>query len=404
MQIFIKPHFNLLDMIHLFKIHRKSKFFQHSIGSILLIFFLCSCGQNNGGQGYDQGPPELPIATVERRTVKISKEYTASIEGISNVEIRPQVSGYLSKIYVDEGDYVKAGQLLFKVEDRTLQEQVRSAGASLATAQANLSTAKINLDRKKELVRSKIVTELQVKEAEAAYNAAKGVVSQAASAVESSRINVNFSTIKAPVSGFIGRFNYRLGSLLSPTNTEPIVLLSDIREVYAYFGMSENDFIDFQTAYAGSTIEEKLRNAPPVSLTISNGNTYDLTGKIDAVAGQFSNSTGSISLRAKFNNPKLSLRSGNTGKIILEQSYQNATLVPVASTKTIQDKVFAYSLDKNNKVVQLPIQVAGKSGPDYIVSGGIKSGDRYIVSGFERLQPGDDVQEQKKQSNAKKAH
>lgn len=374
----------------------KNRFFQiGSSGLLLSIFLMTGCGQNNQEGGWNQGAPELPFAVVQQETVAIEKEYSASIEGIANVEIRPQVSGYLSKIYIDEGAYVKVGQPLFKVEDRVYQEQLRNAQAALTTAKANLLTAKINLDRKKELVSSKVVSDIQIQEAQATYNAAQGAVAQAESAIESARINVNFTTIKAPVSGYIGRFNYRLGSLLSPSSPEAITVLSDIQEVYVYFSMSENDFIDFQQRYTGNTMESKLKNTPTVALLMSNGSKYDLSGKIDAVDGQLSKTTGSITMRAKFNNPKLLLRSGNTGRIVLEQNYDSAILFPIASTMSIQDRIFAYSVDKENKVVQLPIQVSGKSGQNFIVTEGIKPGAKYIVSGFERLQAGDAVVEQK---------
>lgn len=368
-------------------------------GLVFFIFLLTGCGRSDQGQGWEQGPAELPFAVVRQDTAVIAKEYAATIEGISNVEIRPQVSGYLSKIYIDEGDYVKAGQSLFRIEDRVFEEQLRNAQASLTSAEANLVTAGINLDRKRELAKSKVVSDLQVREAEAAYNAAKGTVDQAGAAVESAKINLGFSTIKAPVSGYVGRFNYRLGSLLSPTNAEPVTVLSDIRSVYAYFSMSENDFLDFQERYAGNSIDEKIGNAPPVGLMISNGSAYELPGKIDAVDGQFSRTTGSITLRARFDNPKSFLRTGNTGRVVLEQRYNEAVLLPIASTLAMQDRIFVFSVDSDNKAIQLPVQVSGKTGNDYILSGGLRPGDRYIVSGFDRLQAGTPVVEQKASEN-----
>jgi membrane fusion protein (multidrug efflux system) len=214
-------------------------FIQKSTLLFLSLIVLTGCRKDNQNQGYQQQAPELPVAKVTQGDASVSREYAASIEGVSNVEIRPQVTGYLSKIFVDEGDFVRAGQPLFKIEDQVFREQLRSAQAALITAQASLSTSKIDLDRKKELFKNKMVSEIQVKEAEAAYNGARGAVSQSTSSIESAKINLNFSTIKAPVSGFIGRFNYRLGSLMAPGNQEPITLLSDIHQVYTYFSLSE---------------------------------------------------------------------------------------------------------------------------------------------------------------------
>ncbi|WP_080779850.1 efflux RND transporter periplasmic adaptor subunit [Chryseobacterium phocaeense] len=377
-------------------------FIQKSTLLFLSMIVLAACGKGNQNQAYQQQAPELPTAKVQQGDASVSREYAASVEGVSNVEIRPQVTGYLSKIFVDEGDYVNAGQALFKIEDQIFREQMKSAQASLITAQANLSTAKIDLDRKKELLRNKMVSEIQVKEAEATYNAARGAVSQAVSSIESAKINLNFSTIKAPVSGFIGRFNYRLGSLMTPSNQQPITLLSDIHEVYTYFSMSETDFNNFQKKQAGSSIGEIIKNTPAVSLLLSGGEKYAQTGKIDAVEGQFNKTTGSITLRAKFPNPGNILRSGNTGKVVLDQFYSNVVLLPIASTRTIQDKIFVFSI-KGGKAAMLPVEVAGKAGDNFIISKGLKAGDEYIVTGFDRLQPGTPVVAQKKNAQQKKA-
>ncbi|CAM3422371.1 efflux RND transporter periplasmic adaptor subunit [Elizabethkingia occulta] len=370
------------------------------IVSVALILSSCSKGGDN--QAYNQQPPELPVAVISQQNVTIPREYAAAIEGVSTVEIRPQVSGYLSRIFVDEGDYVRAGQALFKIEDRIFQEQLRSAQATLISANATLANANIELNRKRELAKNNMISPIQVKEAETAYNSARGSVSQAQAAIESAKINLNFSTIKAPVSGYIGRFKYRIGSLLAPTNADPITILSDIHQVYAYFSLSENDFVNFQNRYAGNSIEEKLKNTPPVNLIMSNGEQYETSGKINAVEGQFNKMTGAITLRAVFDNSKATLRSGNTGKVLLEQKYDNATLLPVGSTMMIQDKVYVFSLDKQNKAIQIPVEVAGKAGTNYIVTGGLKAGDRYIVTGFERLQPGTTVVPQKEQNKEQK--
>lgn len=349
-------------------------------GLISFLILLAGC-KNSQDQAQNQAAVALPIATVQQSETVVTKEYAASIEGITNVEIRPQVSGYLEKILVDEGAYVKAGQVLFLIESSVYKEQYNNA-------LANLTTAKIELDRKKELVKSKIVSDLQVQEAEATYNAAQAQA-------ETAKINLNFCTIKAPVSGYISRIPYRLGSLVSPSNAEPLTFLSDIQKVNVYFSLSEGDFVSFQKQYIGNSTKQTFENIPPVSLILSDGEEYELKGKIDAIDGQFNKTTGAITLRAKFDNPKLLLRSGNTGKIAIEQKYTDAVLVPVASTIMIQDKVFIFSVDKDNKAVQLPIEVSGKSGGNYIVSKGIDAGDKYIVTGFAQLQLGTPVVAQK---------
>ncbi|MGJ1430267.1 efflux RND transporter periplasmic adaptor subunit [Sphingobacterium spiritivorum] len=359
-----------------------------SSGLILSLLLIIGCKQKNQDQSYLSQVAELPVGIIQAGNTDMYSEFTAAIEGVSNIEIRPQVSGYLNKILVDEGDYVRAGQLLFRIDDRPFLEQLKNAQASLAASKANLANTLLDLDRKKELLKSKMVSDLQVREAESVYAASQANVQQAQAAVESARINVNFCNITAPVSGYISRFNYRLGSLVAPTNADALTLLSDIREVYAYFSMGENDFLNFQEQYAGKSIKEKLSHTPAVSLLVSNGTIYDNTGKIDAVEGQFNKSTGSITLRAKFDNPNTILRTGNTGKIRIPQQWNNVVLVPIASTISIQDKKYVFSLDKESKAVQIPIDISGKSGDNYMVSKGLSAGDQYIITGFDRLQPG----------------
>ncbi len=367
----------------------------------IALVLLSSCTGKQQDGGYQQGPAEVLFGTVTTGDATIRNEYASAIEGVSNIEIRPQVTGYLQKIFVDEGDYVRAGQALFKIEDRIFQEQLTNARAALSVAESNLLTAKIELDRKTELTKNRIVSDIQMQEAQASYAAAKASVAQARSAIASAQINLDFSVIKSPVNGYIGRFNYRLGSLLSASNQDAITVVSDNHQVYAYFSLSENDFVRFQREHTGDTVAEKLKNAAPVALLLSDGQEYHTKGRIDAVEGQFNKNTGSITLRAKFDNPRAELRSGNTGKIVMYQQLKEMPLLPIASTVSYQDKVFAYAVDKENKVVQIPVAISGKSEDNFIIREGLKQGDRYIAQGFERLQPGMPVVAQKQTQNKK---
>lgn len=357
-------------------------------GSVIVygLFILQSCNKNEQPPQFP--PMELPVSKVEQGNGLVSKEYPASIEGVTDVEIRPQVSGYLHKVYVDEGAYVRAGQPLFQIDPRMYAEQYNTAKAGVSVARANLANLKIDLDRRKELVKESIVSNIQIQQAQAAYDGAKASLSQAEATAQSARINLEFCTIKAPVSGYLSRINYRLGSMISPAGVEPITVLSDSHQVNVYFSMSENDFLNFQNSQVGSTIAEKIQKSPLLGLQIADGHLYEEKGKIDAVEGQFNSNTGSVTFRARFNNPKNIIRGGNTGKIIIDQNFDNVTLFPIASTVNIQDKVYIFSLDKDNKAVQKAIEVSGKSGTNYMVTNGIKAGETYIVSGFERLQPG----------------
>lgn len=371
--------------------------------SSFAISFCCalavmSCSSSNQSQFMMQAT-EVPVATVAEGEGITQNQYSCAIEGVANVEIRPQVSGYLSKIYIDEGAFVKAGQALFKIDDRSYTQQYHTAKAAVLAAEASLANAKIDLERKKELARNKIVSDLQVRESEAVYQSAEAVVAQAKAAAETARINLEFCTIKAPVSGYVGRFPYRLGSLVGPTSPTALTFLSDIHQVYAYFSMSENEFNTFQARLKGNNLTEKLSSGDSVTLIKSSGEAYAIKGRIDAIEGQFNKNTGSISLRAVFDNKGGELRSGNTGRVVLEQIHRDVVLVPVTSTVSVQDKIYAFSIDTAGKVLQLPIEVFGKTGNNYMVKEGIRAGDKIITAGIERLQSGMPVVEMKKQAS-----
>lgn len=366
--------------------NQKSVFSTTLLG--LSLAFLSSCSQNSTQNPATAAPMEVPVMKLQTGNGIISKNYTSSIEGVVNVEIRPQVSGYLYKIFVDEGAVVKKGQALFQVDDRMYREQYKTAQSAILAAKANLATIKIDLDRKKELVSNNLVSTLQVDQAQASYDAAQATLAQAVSALESAKINLDFCTIKAPVDGTIGRIPYRLGSLIGPTGVNPLTVLSDTHAVYAYFSMSEADFVNFQERLSGATTAEKLKSAAPVTLLTANGHIFPETGRIDAVEGQFDKNTGSITLRARFANPNGVLRTGNTGKIVIEEHVDGVLLVPVTATTAVQDKIYAFTIDKDGKAVQTPIEVTGKQGGDYFVRSGLQSGDQIITNGLNFIQNG----------------
>jgi len=354
----------------------------------LSLGFITSCGQKPNQEGGAPAALEVPVMTLQEENGILTKTYASSIEGVVNVEIRPQVSGYLAKIFVDEGAFVRAGQTLFQVDDRTYKEQYKNAQASILAAKANLSNVKIDLDRKKELVSNKLVSNLQVDQAQATYEGAQAALAQANAVFETAKINLEFCTIKATVSGTIGRIPYRLGSLINPAAVEPLTLLSDTHAVFAYFSMSENDFVNFQAALPGNSVAEKLKQAAPVTLKTANGQDFPHLGKIDAIEGQFDKNTGSISLRAKFENPQGQLRTGNTGKIALDQHIEQVVVVPITATTAIQDKIYVFTISKEGKAVQTPIEVSGKQESQYFVKSGVTAGDQIITNGLSFLQNG----------------
>ena len=332
--------------------------------------------------------PALPVLTIRHQPATTQQEFAGKLEGRVNVEIRPQVEGYLEKIFVEEGAFVRAVQPLFKVNDRPYREQLGNANASLDAARAALVKAQVDVDRLTPLVQNNVVSDVQLRTAKSNQLAAQAGVAQAEALREAARINLGYSTITAPVSGYIGRIPRKIGSLVGKTDAEPLTLLSDIREIYAYFSMGETDFLAFTRQAQGNTIEEKLKNLPPVTLILADNSEYPEKGRIDAVEGQFDKTTGAISFRAVFPNANGLIRSGNTGRVRLEQRRAEAILVPQESTYELQEKIFVYTLADSNKVKSTAITVAGKSGTNYLVKEGVKSGDKIVFTGISSLRDG----------------
>jgi membrane fusion protein (multidrug efflux system) len=213
--------------------------------------------------------------------------------------------------------------------------------------------------------------------------------------VGSARINLGYTNVTAPVSGYIGRLPKKQGSLVASTDVEPLTSLSDVHEVYAYFSLGETDFIKFKSLYTGNTLGDKIKKIPPVTLILADNSDYPQLGKIDMVDGQFDKNTGAITLRATFPNVGGTLRSGNTGKIRLGIQHNDAILVPQSATVEMQDKIFVFTLNKANKVNKMPITIIGKSGTDYLIKDGVKSGDQIVLSGIDKLQEGQVIQPEK---------
>jgi len=337
-----------------------------------------SSAAENTGMGMP--PPQLPVITITTSPATTYQEFPASLEGKVNVEIRPQVEGYLEKIYVDEGAYVKAGQLLFKIDPRVYDEQLNNAKSNLLAAQANMEKAKVEVDRLTPLVENNVISDVQLKTAKAAYDAAKASVEQSKAMVGNAQINVGYTYIKAPVSGYIGRIPYKLGSLVGKGEDQPLTVLSDVSEVYAYFSMSESDFIVFKNKYEGNTLEEKIKHVPPVELILADDSAYTQKGKIELVEGQFDKTVGAINFRASFPNPSRILRTGNTGKIRLPQMFKSVLIVPQDATFEIQDKTFVYAVGDSNKIVTKPITISGRTTNYYYVSNGLKAGEKIVLS------------------------
>jgi len=361
---------------------------------MMIVSGLYSCKSSSA---HNEAPAAVPaeVVTIGAADANTENDYTATLEGKVNVEIRSQVDGYLEKVYVDEGAYVKAGQPLFKIDEHRYREQLNNAKAAQHAAEAAVVNAQLEVDKVAPLVANKVVSDIQLRTAKAALDVATANVEQAKAQVASASINVGYTNITAPVSGYIGRIPKKAGALISLNDPEPLTKLSDVHEIYAYFSLSEGDFFNFKDNYAGTTLEEKLKNLPPAVLVLADNHVYDQKGKVDMIDGQFEKNTGAITLRAVFPNDKGVIRTGNTGKVRLQREYKGAILVPQSATIEIQDRVFVYTVDKDNKITRQAITIIGNSGNYYLVSDGLKAGDKIVLTGVDRLKEGMEIKPEK---------
>ena len=363
-------------------------------GSLLLAaavaMFLSSCGQSSSNSAAGELPaPETDFVTLSQGTGNTQKEYPGNIEGIVNVDVKPQVTGYLQAVLVKEGQYVQKGQPLFRIMPDVYNEQVKNSDAGLKSALAAQSTAKLEVDKLRPLVDGKVVSDMQLKTAQANYNAATAQVEQAKAALGSSKINANFTLIKAPVSGYIGRIPNRAGTLVSPTDTVALTTLSDISTVQVYFSISEANYITYskEGIFSG--------DSGNIQLILADGSVYNQKGRVEAGSGNIDKATGSITMKAVFPNPDKLLRSGGAGKIVIGRTVDNIVELPVTSVKDIQDKFFVFKLADNSKVAMVPIQIDGKNKDTYYVKSGVKAGDKIALNRIDMLQDGMKVQPKK---------
>jgi membrane fusion protein (multidrug efflux system) len=359
---------------------------------LAISLYSCSPKPQAGGS---PPPPSLPVAAIVTGTDTTYQEYPASIEGTVNVEVRPQVSGALDKVFVDEGSFVSAGQPLFKINEQPYRAALNNAIASQHAAEGAAANAQLEVEKLTPLVQNKVVSDYQLKTAKAAYDVAKANIEQAKANVNTAQINLGYTLIKAPVSGYIGRLIKKQGSLVAPADAEALTQLSDVHDVHVYFSLSEKDFVAFKEQYSGETLKDKLSKLPTVSLLLADNTAYGKQGKIDMIDGQFDKNTGAITLRASFANPQGLLRSGNTGKVRLSLQHKDALIVPESATVDMQDKVFVFTVGDSSKVKKQAITIIGKNGANYLVKDGVKVGDQIVLNGIDHLQEGMVINPQK---------
>lgn len=348
--------------------------------------FLISCKNEEAKEDSNFGGPiESEVIEIKKDSATILKTYPATIEGKNNVEIRSQISGYIDRVFVDEGQYVKAGTTLFKINAGTLIQEKNQAIASLNSAKNQLVASSLDLEKYQNLSDNKVMTDFQYRKAKSAYEIAKSLVNQQQALIESINVSLSFTNVKASVNGYVGRLPKKVGALVSPSDAEALTTLSEVNEVYVYFNLTEKDILNINKSNASGSIQEKIKNNDQVQLQLADGSVYPLNGKIDMIDGQYDIQTASITVRASFPNPNHLLRTGNTGKITLKSIQDDIVKIPVLATLELQDKIVVGKLNEKNEVEYFQLTDYTKSGDYYIITTGFNTNDKIIAKELARI-------------------
>ena len=345
---------------------------------------LSSCGQGDKSTGK---APEFAVITVETTTANLTNSYPATIKGKQDVEIRPMVSGFITKLHVDEGSVVRKGQVLFSIDPVQYQAAVNSAKAAVETAKAAVNTQELTVSNKRTLNQKNIISDYDLQMAENQLAQTKAQLAQAEAQLVNAQNNLSYTNVTSPSDGIVGTIPYRVGSLVSSSITTPLTTVSNIDEMFVYFSMTEKQLLEMSRQ--NGTTANALKSFPAVQLKLADGSVYTETGKIETVSGVIDQSTGSVRLRATFKNPNHLLKSGGSGSVVIPYKSDNVILIPQTATVEVQDKKYVYVVKADNKVASTMIEVAQlDNGADYLVTAGLKAGDRIVVEGIASLQDG----------------
>lgn len=362
-----------------------------NLGFILMLLAAIACTQTQGeGQSGRQGQPkEYQVVAVQPQSVTLNKRYPATLEGQQTVEIRPRIAAYIEEILVDEGAFVKKGQILFRLNANDIQAQVRSAKAQVKVAEAQVSTAKINFGKTEPLVQKDIISKYDLESSKASLESAEAQLAQAQANLENAKANLQYTVITSPTDGIIGTFPYRVGSLVSSSITQPLTTVSNTSSMYAYFSMNEKDFLQLTKDLPGDNLQEKFEQMPKVSLILADNSTYPLQGKIETASGLVDQQTGAVNIRASFPNEEGILRNGSSGQVSIPQHLDSALMIPQKATYELQGKYFVYVVGTDNKVKNTEIGVlSGNLKDQYVVTSGLEKGDQLVVEGIATLRDG----------------
>lgn len=297
-----------------------------------------------------------------------TKEYVSQIRSVRNIEIRAQEKGYLQNIYVDEGQAVRTGQLLFRIMPKLYE-------AELLKAQAEAKAAEIELQNTSTLVSKNVISKNEQAMAQAKLDQARAEIALA-------KLHLSFTEIRAPFDGTIDRIPKKLGSLID--EGELLTSLSDNSQMFAYFNVSEPEYLNYETNIKG-------RADNKVNLLLANNDLLPYEGTVETIESEFNSETGNIAFRARFPNPAKLLKNGETGKVRMRVPLRNALIIPQKATYEIQDKIYVFVVDKDNVVRSRNISVAGEMPDLYVVGSGISASDKILLEGVQKVKDEDKI-------------
>jgi membrane fusion protein, multidrug efflux system len=355
--------------------------------TMLLSATIVSCSKFASKENTNSSSEEsIAVYQITPQSIDLSEYYVADIQAQQNVEIRTRVKGYLDKIFVDEGKFVKKGQLLFGISDDLYQTQLKKAKANTQYTIAEAKSAELTMKNIKLLVEKGVVNKTELDMAKAKYESLIAKVEEAKADEQTAAINLSHALIRAPFDGFLDRIPFKTGSVLN--EGELLTSISDVNNMNVYFKVSEKEYLDLMKL---SPKEGFSANGYQVNLVLADGSVFPNEGKIETIEGDFETGTGSIGIRAKFQNVNRLLKHNLSGKIKLTRKRENAIIVPQKATFEIQDKTYVYILDKGNKVTSKAIKPIKRIDEYYLVEDADLGGKIIVYEGIQTIKSGDKI-------------
>lgn len=346
---------------------------------------LFACG-NKEQAGYNM-VKEYAVVSLQPTNSELKSSYPATIKGKQDIEIRPKVAGFITKLCVDEGSVVRKGQTLFVIDPVQYEAAVKVAEANVKVAKTSVATSQLTYDNKRQLREKNITSDYELQMAENDLATRKAQLAQMEAQLVNARNDLSYTNVVSPSNGVVGSIPYRVGSLVSSSTQVPLTVVSNIDEMFVYFSMTEKELLSL--VREGGTIQDILDKMPPVELQLADGTMYPEKGKIETLSGVIEQSTGAASIRATFPNDKNILRSGGTGSVLVPYIEENSLVIPQKATYEIQDKKFVYTVTDSSTVKTTEITVFNlDDGQHYVVTSGLKPGDKIVVEGVAALRDG----------------